>query len=314
MMIGHLTFAGLAELIISAGIVAYFQRTDPGLLRSTAPDAPHEWPVRWEGSLSLPTARKLWLSLAILLVLTPLGILAAGNAWGEWAAHDFADPQARQQITAASGNFGPPRQAPPGLQRLSSLWTAPISRYSPAWIRSPSFGYLVSAMVGVGTIILGSLLVNWLVPDTPRRRRKNFVEKTARHLLQCHTARAFRGRRGPVGRSLAGPGCPGQVSWPRGAADSGNFDASIVGARGDSVSGRDACCPVSYSDPHVDHANLGCCVVFTGLIAFPAIFLTPGDVDLSLTTGWVGPSPLKACTAPHSLFCEVKQPLRYLSL
>ena len=37
MMIGHLTFAGLAELVLSAGVVAYFQRTNPTLLKLTAP-------------------------------------------------------------------------------------------------------------------------------------------------------------------------------------------------------------------------------------------------------------------------------------
>ena len=29
MMIGHLTFAGFAELVLSAGVVSYFQRADP---------------------------------------------------------------------------------------------------------------------------------------------------------------------------------------------------------------------------------------------------------------------------------------------
>ena len=37
MMIGHLTFAGLAELVLTAGVVAYFQRTNPSLLKLTAP-------------------------------------------------------------------------------------------------------------------------------------------------------------------------------------------------------------------------------------------------------------------------------------
>jgi len=40
MMIGHLTFAGLAELVVSGGVVAYLQRADPVLLKLTAPDAP----------------------------------------------------------------------------------------------------------------------------------------------------------------------------------------------------------------------------------------------------------------------------------
>ena len=42
MMIGHLTFAGLAELITAGGVVAYLQRSDPSLLKLTAPDAPGE--------------------------------------------------------------------------------------------------------------------------------------------------------------------------------------------------------------------------------------------------------------------------------
>jgi cobalt/nickel transport system permease protein len=32
MMIGHLTFAGLAEFFVSGGVVAYLQRTNPSLL------------------------------------------------------------------------------------------------------------------------------------------------------------------------------------------------------------------------------------------------------------------------------------------
>ena len=36
MMIGHLTFAGLAEAAISAGMISYLQRADVGLLRGEA--------------------------------------------------------------------------------------------------------------------------------------------------------------------------------------------------------------------------------------------------------------------------------------
>ena len=36
MMIGHLTFAGLAEAVIAAGLVAYLQVADPALLRATS--------------------------------------------------------------------------------------------------------------------------------------------------------------------------------------------------------------------------------------------------------------------------------------
>ena len=36
MMIGHLTIAGLAELVVSAGVVAFLQQSDPSLLKATA--------------------------------------------------------------------------------------------------------------------------------------------------------------------------------------------------------------------------------------------------------------------------------------
>src|SRR5579863_5751784 len=39
MMIGHLTIDGLAEMVVSAGVVAYLQRAEPSLLRTTAPGA-----------------------------------------------------------------------------------------------------------------------------------------------------------------------------------------------------------------------------------------------------------------------------------
>jgi cobalt/nickel transport system permease protein len=195
MLIGHLSFAGLAELVISSGIVAWLQKVDPALLRLTAPDAPDldDLALPQEDRALWPTAWKLWLGLGVLLVLTPLGILAVGSAWGEWTARDFTDPQARSQIAAASQSQAPPAQAPRGLERLSSLWTAPLSRYAPSFIRSAFFGYFVSAMVGVGLIILLGLLLWWFAgrarPNTARadakanRRRKSFVEKTIRSLL-----------------------------------------------------------------------------------------------------------------------------------
>jgi cobalt/nickel transport system permease protein len=193
MMIGHLTLAGLAELVISSGMLAYLQRTDPELLRATAPDAPitSEYPPpRVAASPRFPaTARKLWLALAALLILTPLGILAVGSAWGEWRARDFADPQMRSQIAAASQNQAAPQTAPRGLERLSSIWTAPLSGYAPSFIRSAAFGYVASAAAGVGLIIALGIPLVWLLSRLPaapgRKRRKSFIEKTARGLLDA---------------------------------------------------------------------------------------------------------------------------------
>src|SRR5277367_535178 len=116
MLIGHLTFAGFAELILTSGLVAWLQKADPGLLRLTAPDAPDcEDPGLPRETRPLwPAARKLWLGLGVLLILTPLGILAVGSAWGEWSARSFSDPQSRNQIAAASLDHTPPSQPPRG--------------------------------------------------------------------------------------------------------------------------------------------------------------------------------------------------------
>ncbi len=158
MMIGHLTFAGLAEAIITAGVVAWLQRSDPSLLKSTAPDARET-----EVSSGWRSTKPLWIGLAALMIFTPLGLLATGAAWGEWGPEDFRDPAVRQEIRQSSGNQAPPDKAPSGMERLAAIWTAPIPDYAPPFLRSEALGYVMSAMVGVGLIILASLLIGWMM-------------------------------------------------------------------------------------------------------------------------------------------------------
>lgn len=150
MMIGHLSFAGLAELLITGGLVAYLQRANPDLLKVQAPSRDKGW----------KSARALWYGLAGLMVLSPLGLLAAGTAWGEWGVNDFANAEVRQQILRASGDTAPPAVAPQGLERLANLWTAPIPDYAPGFMHDASFGYFLSAVLGTGLILLLVLLLS----------------------------------------------------------------------------------------------------------------------------------------------------------
>ncbi len=284
MMLGHLTIAGLAELFISAGLVAYLQRTDPALLLSTAPSAPdfHNPRAVTGDGFSWPSARKLWVGVALLLVLTPLGILAVGSAWGEWSAGDFSDPGARVQIAAASLNQSPPAQTPAGLERLSSFWTAPLSGYAPGWIRSASFGYLVSAMTGVALIIVLSLVAGWLIPRSPtpvpgHRRRRSFVENTARHLVNAMQKALFAEDLARAGGFMQGLDARVKL------AGMGALIVAAVAVRQLPVLGALFLCavllallsriPLGVLAGRVWIAVLG----FTGVIALPAIFLTPGD-------------------------------------
>ena len=147
MMAGHLTIAGLAEMLMTAGIIAFLQKSNPQLLERHALASRHQ-PA---------SARGLALILGLLMVASPLGLLAAGTAWGEWAAGDFANPAARAAIAGASLDAAPPEAVPQGLARLSSVWTAPIPDYAPSFLRSEALGYVLSAFVGVGLIILAYL-------------------------------------------------------------------------------------------------------------------------------------------------------------
>jgi cobalt/nickel transport system permease protein len=163
MMIGHLTFAGIAEAVISAGLVAYLQVADPGLLRSTsglAADA--------EGHAIQPASasmRRLWIATAVLMLLTPVGILAAGTAWGEWAPAELAKAGVNGQAAIAA-------EVPSGVQRLANLWTAPFPAYAPSFVHSRTLGYLLSAMFGVGLVLLVSLITSAMLV---RFRRKEYT-------------------------------------------------------------------------------------------------------------------------------------------
>ena len=170
MMAGHLTLAGMAEFIVSAGLVAWLQRGHLSLLAATAPGAedPAATPAACGG---WQRVRPLLALIAILTVLTPIGILAVGAAWGEWSPSAFSDPAARQAIAVASGNVAPPSQVPHGLERLSSLWTAPFPAYAPSFLRSASFGYVLSGAFGVGVILSLALVLTWVSARFQRRPR-----------------------------------------------------------------------------------------------------------------------------------------------
>ena len=174
MMAGHLTIAGLAELVVSGGVIAYLQRMEPNLLRATAPGAQANERSTWRAT------KPLWIALAVLAILTPLGIIAAGSAWGEWSVEDFLHPQTRGQIANASAGQAPPAQPPAGLERLANLWTAPFSRYAPPFLRNSAVGYAVSALVGMVLITgVGGLA------GTLLRRRRSFIERTLASLLRA---------------------------------------------------------------------------------------------------------------------------------
>jgi cobalt/nickel transport system permease protein len=52
------------------------------------------------------------------------------------------------------------------------VWTAPLPDYAPPFMKSAAFGYIMSAMVGTGLIILMFFLFGWLTQTGRGKERE----------------------------------------------------------------------------------------------------------------------------------------------
>jgi len=92
----------------------------------------------------MKTTTKLWILIAILALLSPLGLLLpgyfkSGDAWGEWNS---------DTIKGLTGYI------PRGLEKLSRLWSAPLPDYAfKGWeekgLNWLSLAYIISAVIGI---------------------------------------------------------------------------------------------------------------------------------------------------------------------
>jgi cobalt/nickel transport system permease protein len=139
----HLFFFGWVEALATMGVVAALAKQDSVLLDSKPSSKPMGW---------------VWAGFAALVLLTPIGALAQGTAWGEWGVDQFAT-----ELKMA---------VPAGLEKLSGVWSAAIPDYAPSFIQNPLMGYLVAAILGSALCIgiawgLGKLLAGKNDDTTP---------------------------------------------------------------------------------------------------------------------------------------------------
>jgi hypothetical protein len=90
--------------------------------------------------------RNLLIGLGLLIILAPLGLLAVGETFGEWSNEEVQEKL----------DF-----IPEGLEKLSSLWGAPLPDYTTSGDEGESMSYsamtyILSAVIGV--VICGGLL------------------------------------------------------------------------------------------------------------------------------------------------------------
>ncbi|MFH0817816.1 MAG: PDGLE domain-containing protein [Candidatus Micrarchaeota archaeon] len=83
------------------------------------------------------TMRNLYIGMAILILLTPLGLLASGTAFGEWGSEEL-----KKELG----------YAPVGVEHGEGLWGALLPDYSVPGLEGDflqsSVGYVASAALG----------------------------------------------------------------------------------------------------------------------------------------------------------------------
>ncbi|MBR3326541.1 MAG: PDGLE domain-containing protein, partial [Atopobiaceae bacterium] len=124
MMLGHLTVAGLAEAGFTVGILAFLRSTVPSFgIEATDRDA--KTPI---AAIGLVVA---------LVAACPLGLIATGDAWGEWGLEDLADMVGYEPAGLANG----------------WEWSSFMPDYSVGSLPEVA-GYIVSAVIGVALLVV----------------------------------------------------------------------------------------------------------------------------------------------------------------
>jgi cobalt/nickel transport system permease protein len=150
MLLAHLAVAGVAEGILSGAVVAYLQRANLPLLQVNHPGVPIDADA---AAAEQGRRRRLrpgliaLIAIAVMVVLTPLGLLAPGGAFGEDAPDDLVTNLGLSAV-------------PAGMARYADFWQDTLF---PGYLSDRPWTYIVSAVVGILVVGLAVYLVGLLV-------------------------------------------------------------------------------------------------------------------------------------------------------
>jgi cobalt/nickel transport system permease protein len=146
MMFAHLLIAGVVEGAITGGVVAYLQRSNILLLRINAPQVPLTQTEAQRRPVS--PVRAFVVALIVMAVLSPLGLLAPGGAFGEDAPEDL--DVGRYNLQAV----------PAGLQKYANFWGNTLL---PGYGDGSAWQYIASAVIGMVVIAAVAGAIAWLL-------------------------------------------------------------------------------------------------------------------------------------------------------
>ena len=149
MMFAHGVVAGPIEGIITAAALAYVTKLAPDLLKRGASRLPVQ---EHEKVPFLKRYKPVLIAILVMVVLTPLGLLATGTAFGEFDT---------EEIKAAIGYI------PKGMAQMADKWNALMPDYSLPALGSAQAasvgGYILSAAVGIAVVGLLIFLMSKLL-------------------------------------------------------------------------------------------------------------------------------------------------------
>lgn len=122
MVLPHLVFFGVVESLATALVVSYVLKMGLGLA------------IEAKGKASY---RPLWVFVAALIALVPLGLIAAGTPWGEWGKDELG------QLLG---------YVPSGIERLEGAWKGILPDYGQG-SGGGKFVYVLSALIGSALVV-----------------------------------------------------------------------------------------------------------------------------------------------------------------
>ncbi len=106
------------------------------------------------------TQKKMWIGLAILIILTPLGLLAEGTAFGEWGSEELQK------------ELG---YVPSGVEHGENLWHSLFPDYTVAGFEGSflhsSIGYILSAVIGIALIYIVTIALGKFIAKREEEMR-----------------------------------------------------------------------------------------------------------------------------------------------
>ena len=162
MLIPHMLVAGVIEGVATAAIYGFIKKTAPSII--VGPEAA-DGQLAADGTAKKTSLIPTLILVAVLVVATPLGLLATGDAWGEWDAEGAA--------TAVQEAGDDSLQASVGLDTPTFADALPTGDYLQAYSEEQGLGfagqaamYILSGVIGVAVLTITFRLVSLTVKES----------------------------------------------------------------------------------------------------------------------------------------------------